>query len=199
MPTPAEVRWETWAALATGAKGVFHFALFYNVGADPTAKALGPDLPFGVKERTESGSPGGMLYRDGRPTPQFTAMGECFGRIAKVGSLLSTLEPTDEHVAFHAKGWPNVGDVVRPFKGRDGSYYVLVVNGNIATDVEIPVNIKGDFGDVTDVITGISVPLSNVERYSWEPVGKPFLQARVKLAPGDGTLLLLHRSKEGAK
>jgi hypothetical protein len=199
MPTPAEVRWESWGALATGAKGLFHFSLFFNPRADPTAKPLGPDLPFGVKERTNSGAPGGMLYMDGRPTPQFTAMGECFARLAKITPVFATLQPTNEFVAFHAKGWPNVGDVVQPFIAPDGTYYLLVVNGNLAADADVPVNVAGEVETVTDVISGHAIPLISTARHSFEPIGKPFRQARVKLAPGDGTLLRLQRAATAGK
>ena len=190
MPTSAEVRWETWAALAAGAKGVFLFALFYPARDAPNARPLGPDMPFGVKERTDSGFPGGMLYKDGHPTPQFQTVGECYGQIAKVSSILATLTPTSDFAAFHAKGWPAAGDLVQPFKAPDGSYYVLVVNGNVNDAAEVPVDVAQDTTDVTDLLTGISMPLARAE---------PFLQMRVKLAPGDGTLLRLNCGRAASR
>jgi len=220
MPTPAEVRWENWAALACGARGILHFSLFFRCGSDPNAKPLGPDLPFGVKEKTNSGSPGGILYDDGRPTPQYEALGESFARIAKVAEILARIEPIparqqvvsapdgapgppvlgNDLVAFHAKGWPTVGDVVQAFTTAAApapSFYAIVVNGNIDKGSEVPVNVRSDVVRVIDVVSGKALPLIANEVVSWEPIGKPFKQVRVKLEPGDGTLLQLVLRKAG--
>jgi hypothetical protein len=197
MPTSAEVRWENWAALAAGARGVIHFSLFFKQGAYPNEKPLGPDLPFAVKEKTNSNAPGGILYDDGRLTPQYEAMGESFVKIARLADVLKRIEPTDDLVAFHARGWVPPGDVVQPFRPVDQGgeaanvFYAVVVNGNIGKAIEVPVNLRGDVVTVTDLCTGQDLEIVHQSKFEWEPIGAPFGQVRVNLAPGDGTLLRL--------
>ena len=195
MPTPAEVRWQSWAAVAAGAQGVFHFALFFNMGADTNAIKDGSELAWAVKVKTNSGAPGGMLYPDGRPTPQFEAMGRCFGDLAQVGGLVKSLNPLDPWslAAFHAKGWPRVGDVVRAFADKQGTVYAVVVNGDLDKDAEVPVNVPDTTRTLTDLVSGQTVALSDKEAAMFMPLGRGFKQAQVKLGPGNGTILRLDR------
>ena len=78
MPTPAEVRWQNWSALAAGARGLIHFSLIFapgKAGPSPEPMPENKRLSWGFKETTNSNSPGGILYPDGRSTPQYEAMG----------------------------------------------------------------------------------------------------------------------------
>jgi hypothetical protein len=197
MPTVAEVHWQNWAALATGARGLIHFIFTFGEQkslTDPNAKPL----PHGVKEKTNSGSPGGMVYHDGRPTPQYTAMGESFGVIAKLTPLLKQIAPVEslaeEQLAFHAKGWIPPGDIVQVMKSRTPQkYYVIVANGEVDNPEPraIPVNFPPQVVKVTDLRTGEAVALTDKQELAWEPVCAPFQQARILLPPGHGTLLEL--------
>lgn len=201
MPTPAEVRWQNWAALSTGAKGLIHFSLFFGnvkTANDPNAKPL----DFGISERTNSGAPKGMLYMDGRPTSQFNAMGESFARISNVVPILKRLEPVDDPTAFHSKGWIPPGDIVKvmqlrnPDAVRQPDRFAIVVNGNTKEAREVPVNVQSTVLRVVDTISGQSIPLRTKPAVTWEPVGYPFRQGRVKLAAGQGTLLRLVQAPE---
>ncbi len=194
MPTPAEVKWQNWAAVASGARGIFLFSLIFapgKPGPDPAPMPEDKRLPFGVKEKWNSGAPGGILYPDGRPTPQYEAMGECFGRLAKVSALIQQLRPSDQFVAFHSKGWPRVGDLVRTFQDDKDNWYAVVVSGELKKEDVVPVNIIRDVETVTDLVSGADLPPITKPVHSWEPIGKPFRQVRVKLAPGSGTILRL--------
>jgi hypothetical protein len=198
MPSPAEVQWETWAALAAGARGVFHFSLFFNVGAakDPNAKRLA----WGFAEKTNSGAPGGMLYPDGRPTPQYEAMGESFAAIGKLAPVFKQIAPVttadEELLAWHASGWVPPGDIVQVFRSTANhavpAYYAVVVNGEVAGKQarEIPVNLRDDVARVIDLRSEHPVSLIDRAISPWEPIF-PSRQARIRLAPGDGTLLKL--------
>ena len=98
---------------------------------------------------------------------------------------------------FHAKGLPRVGDVVRAFGGPDGTRYVVAVNGDTEKDAEMSINVAADAVGVVDLVTGMPRTVMNKENASFEPIGPGFRQVRLKLPPGDGTLLELRRS--GAK
>ncbi len=201
FPSEAEVRWQNWAALATGARGLIHFTLFMgDVKPNPGAKPLGPDLPFDVKTRTNSGLPRGMLYPNGRPTAPFLAMGRDFGRIAGLAPLLMQLVPCEEPVAFHSKGWIPPGDIVQVMRteGRPAAeYFAIVVNGDMTQARDVPMNVQSNVVRVLDAATGKAIPLVRRAAVSWEPIGEPFRQARVALEPGAGTLVRLVLATEG--
>jgi len=207
MPTPAEVRWQNWAALAAGARGLIHFSLIFapgKAGPPPEPMPENKCLSWGFKETTNSNSPGGILYPDGRPTPQYEAMGESFAAVAKITPVLkraAPLAPADaERIAFHSKGWIPPGDVVRVFRAasRRPEYYVLVVNGGVQDKErrKVPVNLGPDVTGATDMRTGQKLELFSKSSLAWEPVFPPFHQVRVALPPGDGTLLRLELGGE---
>lgn len=199
MPTVTETRWQNWAALAAGARGLIHFALF--LGDVPVIDPNAKPVSFGYKEKTNSGAPMGMLYRDGRPTPQYLEMGRAFGAIAKLTPILKTIEPVEtpaeEQLAFHASGWIPPGDIVQVMRTTNAKapvkYYVIVANGEVGNPQprDIPVNIAATVVRVTDLRTGQTLPLRQSQVWRWEPVCPPFQQARVSLPPGDGALLEL--------
>jgi hypothetical protein len=197
MPTVGEVRWQNWAALATGARGVVLFSLFFNMTADPQGKPI--EAGFGLKEKTDSGAPGGLLYPDGRPTRQYEAMGESFARIARVAAILNQVEPTQELTVFHSKGWIPPGDVVQPFRDKQGNLYAIVVNGETEKEGTVAVNVPAETAKVTDLVSGQVLDLIKSPKYEWEPIGAPFKQARVVLPAGEGTLLKVESSSAAAK
>ncbi|MEB3266129.1 MAG: hypothetical protein VKN13_05880 [Cyanobacteriota bacterium] len=90
MPTPAQVRWQTFSAVARGAKGMFYFA--YRLAPSPKLRKMpAATLPARVSSTTDSGSPMGLVHLDGRPTPQLQAMGEAFGWIRRQRATLAPL------------------------------------------------------------------------------------------------------------
>jgi hypothetical protein len=129
MPTPAEVRWQALAAVAVGAKGMFYF--HYRTPFVPNPKAAPSKLPAAVKERTNSQSPVTLVYPDGRPTPQFDAMGEAFAWLARAAP---TLAPLKALPVMAAEGWEAPGgaggNVVSVLSHPEtGQRYAMVVSG----------------------------------------------------------------------
>jgi hypothetical protein len=127
MPTPPQVRWQTLAAVARGARGMFYFA--YRVAPSPKLRRLpGASLPARVSRSTDSGSPMGLVHLDGRPTAQLRAMGEAFGWVARHRSILAAvrLAPAAEQpLAPDALASGHVASVfVRP---SDGARFLMVV------------------------------------------------------------------------
>ncbi|GEM_PF-1720563 len=199
QPSPAEVHWQNWVGLSTGARGLIHFSLLFpgTAANDPNAKPQ----PFGVTEKWNSEAPGGILYSDGRMTKQAEAMGESFADMAKISPILKKIEPIDSMLAYHSKGWVPPGDVVQVMRtvvGKDGKlpkkseYYVLVVNGDMETkERDVPVNIGPEVIKAVDMLTNNVLPMYNTGKWVWEPVGPPFKQLRVNLKPGHGTFIKL--------
>ena len=195
MPTVAEIRWQNWAALATGARGLIIFSLFYPAESMPKAPAIDKALGFGLTKETDSGLPAALLYADGRPTPQYQAMGDSFARIAKIAPILRQLEPSQGMSVFHSRGWIPSGDFVREFRDPQGELYALVVNGDITKDGVVAVTIPGGTLTVTDLTSGANLPVSRQQAFTHEPISAGEKQVLVTLPPGDGTLLRITVAK----
>lgn len=193
QPTPNEVHWQIWTSIASGARGIFIFSLFFNPRVRPNAKPINSSLAVPYKKEWNSGMPGGLLYMDGGTTPNYEAMGNCYKRVSKVGKLITELVPSKELIAFHSKGWPRIGDMVRNFQTPDGTCYAVIVNGDIENKAEVPVNIQKSVTKITDMVTGRELETISKAKKSWEPIGAPFKQVRVKLLPGRGTILRLDK------
>jgi len=198
MPTPAETRWQSWLGVAGGARGIFMFTLFFY--ETPRTSPLVGD--WGRMEEYDTGFPGGLLYPDGRPTVQYGAMGQSFARIKKAAPYLMRITPKEDRLAFHAKGWSDHGDTIANFVDEaDGSRYVVVINGDLNNEAEVPVNVPKRIERIEDLCSGAEVVTTEEYDNHWAPIGTPFRQFRVKLAPGSGTLLRLQceRVKAGTE
>lgn len=104
--------------------------------------------------------------------------------------------PANHKLSFHASNWSKIGDYVRNFMDkRDGTPYIVVVNGDLTKEAMIPVNIEVPFLSVTDLCTGETLIPEEDYQDNWRPIGKPFKQIKVKLQPGSGTLLRINFSE----
>lgn len=178
MPTPAQVKWQAWAAFASGAKGVFYF--LYRWPTAPNSQASPAALPAAVVTRTNTGAPRALVYDDGRATPQYAAMGEAYGKIAALAPVLASLQPVDAPEA-----WPeNRGDqrnlarvLMEP---KSGKRHLLVVasyagDGAVRVSVILGPHILG----LKAVGTGETVTVE---------ADAPFRRAMTTLPPGEGML-----------
>ena len=98
MPTQAEIRWQAWEALRAGAKGIVFFALHghhlrrredmlpggrdYEKLKKENARLAELSKKMQETETHEIDAERTLTYPGGAPTPQFAALGECFGKIA---------------------------------------------------------------------------------------------------------------------
>lgn len=188
MPTPVELRWQSWLSVAGGARGIIMFTLFFY----DTPRTIPLKGDWGLAEELDTGLPGGLLYPDGRPTAQYEAMGAAYARIQTAAPYILRMIPVADRLAFHAKGWPDHGDVVRNFVDEtDGSRYVVVVNGNLEEEAVIPVNVPREYLRALDICSGTELQSTDQYENHWAPIGAPFRQFKVSLPPGEGTLLKL--------
>ena len=184
LPTIAETRWQTWAGLACGAKGVFYFLYCWPTASNPGAKPLGDQFGFKVNERTPSGGPRALVYRDGRATPQYDALGETFAKVNKIADILSDLTPVETTEIGLAAGWPDAGDLATPMAAPDGRLFVCIVNGNMTQRREIKVALQPGIARAVDLITGKPHKLTTTGALK---------EIAVPLEAGDGTLIELER------
>jgi hypothetical protein len=138
MPSPAQMSWQAYAAVAEGGKGMFYF--LYRWPMQPNLKAGPTKLPAAVKERTDSGSPRALVHEDGRSTPQYEAVGQAFGWIRRHAATLAPLQP-----AANAEVWedsPRGGNVVSLLvHPKTAARYLMVVSHFGDTD-SVTVNVK---------------------------------------------------------
>ena len=190
MPTPAEIKWQTWAAIAEGARGMTYFIYYWPAGAaNPKGDKLPTNLEFQVSERTNSGAPKGIIYPDGRPTPAYEAMGEAFGAVKPFQSLLLSLKPATEEFAYFWGGWPWPGDLLTCWDGADGKKYAILVNGNFEKAQTMKLTLAKPWLTVRDLRTGKAMKPVNDE---------PYMDVEVEVPPGEGTILELLGGQEAA-
>lgn len=112
MPTPDQIRWQALSAVALGAKGMFYFHFRAVIAPNPKGAAV-TNLPAAAKRRTSSGAPGTLVYADGRPTPQYEAMGEAFAWLQQHAGRLARLKLSPVPEAWETQPAAVGGNVVR--------------------------------------------------------------------------------------
>jgi hypothetical protein len=176
MPTPAQIRWQAWSAIATGSRGMFYFLYRWPVRPAPNAKPS--NLPAVVSTITNTGSPLALTYPDGSPTTQYLAMGEAFGGISDHASLLANLRPIAAPEAWPANpGKP--GDVATMFLDRKTGQRYLMVVADPDSAGPTAVTLGPHVLELTPILSG-SAP---------QVIDKPpFRATQVELKPGSGAI-----------
>lgn len=113
QPTIGETRWQVWSALGLGIQGFFWYVYLPPPQDQPEKKAYaGPAFPptFAVKESASGHGPGGMLYPNGSPTPEYLAAAQVFQTVRPllpifVGALSAEREPPTKIAAPGWIGW----------------------------------------------------------------------------------------------
>jgi hypothetical protein len=122
MPTPAQMRWQAWSAVALGARGVvmFHYR-------NPTP---GVAAPAGAELR-DTGAPTALVAVDGTPSAQYRALGEAYRGIAAVSADLVGAHPTADLHAWAVN--PDPGTVITAWSA-DAKPLLCVVNSDSGAD-----------------------------------------------------------------
>jgi len=129
MPTAAQIRWQTWASVALGAKGVVFFAYAVTAKPDPLAKPV--TMNWALTTETATGAPLGLVsWPEFSPSAQYRAMASSFAEVKPLCSLLSKLRAAtgDKPLATLAADKAVPGDLVCVLSDAASSdYYVVVV------------------------------------------------------------------------
>ena len=132
-PTPIQMKWQAWTAVAHGCTGLILFAWDY-----PTPKDYAEGLCTSCKTPT------------GEDTPQWKAWGEVSAVLEKLAPTLLKLRHVDD--VFATTDAPLVE--VHSFRQREGTgHYVIVVNEDFHEAVRFALTVKGAAG-AEDVLTG---------------------------------------------
>ncbi len=176
MGTPGEIRWQIWSALAGGVKGVLFFQIFpYAPTPDEPKTALAAPL---LREQLDTGTASAMLFPDGTPTPQLLAIGEAFGKLEPHQAMLARLQPAPFQVAsteapFFCASF---------FDPGSRKHFVVVCNDDTTREQDLPLKFLPNVTGVRDLLAGQDCPISHDALL-------PSPSVKLKLAPGDGTIL----------
>lgn len=180
MPTPAQIKWQAWSAIAIGAKGIFYFVYRFpikdNVEAERWAASSikGPPL----RERLNSRAPIGLVNDDGSSTPQYEAMGQTFGELQQVTRVLAPLKPSAGPEAWIAKSADKgtiANVLVHPTTNKR---YLVVVAGYEGDDTQtITITLGPHITGLKSLLTGDEIRVD---------VAQPFRQATVTLPQAQG-------------
>lgn len=176
MPTPAQIKWQAWSALATGAKGLFYFNYRWPIQSNPQA-AMSANQDFRFSQETNSSSPLGLIYLDGRPTPQYDVMGETFAKIHSLSSILAPLKPTDATEAWVTEPADN-GSIARVLVNNQTNKRYLIVVASYQNNQNQTIKIT-----LGPHITSLKT-LRDEKKLKLKVVA-PFRQATVTLPPGE--------------
>ena len=124
-PTPAEMKWQVWCAVAAGVRGFFWFCYSPDPGdMSQTKPYVGPTFPasMAAKQETPLDFPGALVHPDGSATPQYEAAAEAFGALRKLTTLLTGAAPASPLGEVAVPGF--LGTLRNPQSGR--TFGVLV-------------------------------------------------------------------------
>lgn len=209
MPTPTDIHWQTWAAVALGAKGLGFFTYIVN---GPTYEAhedwvrgeIGPltdteykyyqaalatkewETPVG--ETRPTNAPMALVsWPNYQPGPQYEAMKQTYADLKPLaGFLLGLKNVSDENSEdiLPTIVGPMKGDIVNVLKDSEGTLFLAIVadpTGNGEIYLELLPNVKA------------LIPLFNAPASSTNTTDTS-KNALVKLTPGKGAFykIVLH-------
>lgn len=162
MPTPAEMRFQVWASILSGSRGVFFFPYTSTPDYSPEIQATLVDWEYGT----------GMRTLDGQPTQSHQGLRQAGTRVRPHLALLGRLVP---EAAAILDGFL-AGRLMRD--PETGTRYVVLLNRDVAAAAAgRPAAVPAAVGaaPLIDLFTGRSLTRETI--------------SSVILEPGDGTLL----------
>lgn len=189
MPTPAQLRWQVWTAMAHGAKGFTFFA--YVVPFRPGPGEPNPEhRAWAVTADTPSGGPMALKsFPEYLPGPQYRAMGETYGRLRPLAGLLNGLRQCADtaQLARPLADAPLPGTVVNLLRTPDNGALCLAV---VAAPEEP--NALGIL--LSPEVAGLE-PVGDAPSPVPHPAPAPFRAVTVALAPGTGAFYRVVRAE----
>ncbi len=149
MPTPAQVSWEAWAAVAMGAKGIIYFTYSQIpqwVATDTKAPPKGAGWSYKTVHNTGS-YPGLASFPEYAPGPQLLQLqGQTIPDIKAVQNVvlashtLINSPPSPTPVSFYSTKLP--GDYINYLGASGGATYVVIVSSPQRTTGSITLSLN---------------------------------------------------------
>ena len=184
-PTLAEMRWQVWETLRSGAKGFVSYTLAPEAPDATTATLPAAAVEWKsvlAKEATDLG-PNALTNPDGSATPQLEELGRVYARLAPQLELLRQWQRLREPLVEASAG----GQVQAFCEPVSGGLYAVVVNDDLQQEQPVALRFGETVTDVRDVLAG--QPLALTQDFAG---GSSTLSLR--LAAGDGAILAIRRA-----
>jgi hypothetical protein len=185
-PTPAEMRWQVWETLRSGAKGFVCYTLAPEA-PDPRTETLPPpDVAWKdvlAKAPTDLG-PNALTNPDGSATPQLEELGRVYAQIAPHAELIRRWR-LSAAPAVETEGSGQAQAFEDP---ETGSTFVVLLNDDLHQEQTVTVRVGETTAIVRDLLRGQEIALKR-DFASGSGTGE------VVLAAGAGTILQLGDGK----
>ncbi len=181
-PTLAEMRWQVWETLRSGAKGYVCYTLAPETPKPETTTLPPPDVKWKevlATEETDLG-PNALTNPDASPTPQLEELGRVYASLEPHVELILRWELSQEPLLeVDAPGQAQV------FLDPDaGDPYAVVVNDDLNAEQTIVLRVGETTTSVADVVRGDDVALRR-------DFAGGSATGQLTLAAGEGTILAL--------
>ena len=183
-PTLAEMRWQVWETLRSGAKGFVCYTLAPEAPKAETATLAPPDVEWKdvlATEETDLG-PNALTNPDASATPQLEELGRVYASLAPHVGLIRRWKMSPEPL-LEAEGPGQAQVFIDP---DSGDAYAVVLNDDLHAEQTVVVRVGETTRSVTDVVRGDEVELER-DFAGGSGVGE------LALAAGEGMIVRLAR------
>jgi hypothetical protein len=182
MPSRAEMRWQSWTALANGARGLVYFALGPNPPERSPDDQAAERFPR-VDEALSTGHSPALLLPDGGSSDQLKELGKTYGFISEHAELLKRLRPL---------GWPlhrGTGPVTAGafYDEQTGERVVIAVNDDVERERTTTLQLLPVFAEAE--VMGADIDGSRTSRL--ETLEDGFTPLALRVPPGGGRVVRL--------
>lgn len=182
-PTLAEMRWQVWESIRSGAKGFICYTLAPEAPDPQTATAPSPDVAWKnvlAKSETDLG-PNALTNPDGTATPQLEELGRVYAQLAPHTDLIVRWQ-TQTNPSITAEGDGQLQCFIDP---KDNSLYTVVLNDDLHEAHTLKLQLKKAISAIKDVVRNQEISL-DVKSPEGLTTGSIHLDA------GEGVILHLH-------
>ena len=193
-PTLAEMRWQVWETLRSGAKGVFIYTLAPEA-PDPKTATLNPSPPKNVsedilaKQPTDMG-PNALTNPDGSTTPQFIELGKIYKSIVPHKPLIHRWKPI---TPWQAGFWAIDTNFQCFFDPFERKHYAVIVNQELKNSRAIDVRIDDKRLSLYDIVRKKKLNLTAGRDPSSTGMNSATIGGYAPLTAGEGTILRIDR------
>ncbi|OIO94564.1 MAG: hypothetical protein AUJ96_28575 [Armatimonadetes bacterium CG2_30_66_41] len=189
-PTLAEMRWQVWETVRSGAKGFVCYTLAPEAPNSTTETLPPPDVTWKdvlAKEVTDLG-PNALTNPDGSPTPQLEELGRVYARLAPHTALIRRWRLSSAPVV-ETEGSGQVQAFADP---ETGAAFAVLLNDELHEDQTIAVRVGETTSSVRDLLRDQDIALKR------DFAGGSGTGA-VALRAGQGTILQLGDNRPGGR